>query len=105
MKLNKLVEFYGANGFVMVSTGSGCAGPQWVYYAEAMAIDTMIGNIDMRAASTGEAAEYEQDYRLALDDVDGLCKVAYVSEWLTLDNERWDGVDLALIAGGLFFRL
>ena len=98
MKLSELVEFYGADGFVVASAGSGCADPQWVDYAEAMAIDAMIGEVEMRAASMADAAEYEQDYRLALDDVDGLCKFSYVSEWLVLDADdngykRWNGAD------------
>ena len=103
MKLSELVEFCKASGVVMVSAGNGCAGPQWVDYAEAMAIDSRIGEVDMRAASLDEAAEYEQDYRLALDDVAGLCKVAYVSEWLTLDNERWGGVDLSAYRWRIIF--
>ena len=108
MKLSELVEFYGANGFVVVSAGSGCADPQWCDYAEAMAIDTMIGNVDMRAASMDEAAEYEQDYRLALDDTAGLCKVSHVSEWLTLDGDvdgfkRWDGSDLSAYRWRIIF--
>ena len=103
MKLRELVEFYTANGVVMVSAGNGRADPQWVDYAEAMAIDSRIGEVDMRAASMDEAAEYERDYRLALDDAAGLCEVAYVSEWLTLDNNRWNGSDLSAYRWRIIF--
>ena len=97
MKLSELVEFYRANGFVVVSAGNGCAEPQWCDYAEAVGIDAMIADVEMDSKLTAEECqEFDNAYQRALGSDMGV--VTYTSEWLVLDGyedgyKRWDGVD------------
>ena len=85
MQLTELINEYRANGYVLQSAGSGSTSPMWINYQEAIEIDDSLAATEMHEPIDGElTAEDLAEYRLAVDDETAL--VAYVSDWLSIDN-------------------